>query len=68
MAPPRKICSKRHGRIILCSFYVLTNLKRAVAEQDTLFARQAILIEDMASGTQLIQELVQEAGMAHVRG
>ena len=35
-------------------------LKRAVAEQNELFHPQAILIEDMASGTQLIQELIQE--------
>ena len=42
-------------------------LKRAVAEQNDLFAPQAILIEDKASGTQLIQELIQ-AGMSHVQG
>jgi len=33
-------------------------LKRAVIEQDSLFHPEAILIEDRASGTQLIQELI----------
>ncbi len=33
-------------------------LKRAVVEQDELFRPQAILIEDKASGTQLIQDLI----------
>ena len=37
------------------------DLKRAVMEQDSLFRPQAILIEDKASDTQLIQELI-EAG------
>ena len=40
-------------------------LKRAVAEQNELFRPQAILIEDQASGTQLIQELIQ-ARMSNV--
>ena len=40
-------------------------LKRAVAEQNELFQPQAILIEDRASGTQLIQELIQ-ARMSNV--
>jgi hypothetical protein len=40
-------------------------LKRAVAEQNELFRPQAILIEDRASGTQLIQELIQ-ARMSNV--
>ena len=33
-------------------------LKRAVIDQDARFSPQAILIEDRASGTQLIQELI----------
>jgi predicted phage terminase large subunit-like protein len=33
-------------------------LKRAVVEQDARYSPQAILIEDRASGTQLIQELI----------
>jgi predicted phage terminase large subunit-like protein len=40
-------------------------LKRAVIEQNGLFRPEAILIEDKASGTQLIQDLI-EAGMSHV--
>ncbi len=40
-------------------------LKRAVAEQNALFRPQAILIEDQASGTQLVQELI-EARMSNV--
>jgi predicted phage terminase large subunit-like protein len=36
------------------------NLKRAVREQAQLFKPQNILIEDKASGTQLIQEMIQE--------
>jgi predicted phage terminase large subunit-like protein len=36
------------------------DLKRAVREQATAFSPSAILIEDRASGTQLIQELVGE--------
>ena len=49
------------------SFYLLNvfrkklsypELKRAVVEQDGLFRPQAILIEDRASGTQLIQDLI----------
>ena len=35
-------------------------LKRAVREQEEAFGPQTILIEDKASGTQLIQELVDE--------
>jgi predicted phage terminase large subunit-like protein len=35
-------------------------LKRAVREQAQLFDPQTILIEDRASGTQLIQELIAE--------
>ena len=41
-------------------------LKRAVAEQNELFRPQVILIEDRASGTQLIQELIQ-ARMSNVK-
>ena len=40
-------------------------LKRAVAEQNELFRPEVILIEDQASGTQLIQELIQ-ARMSNV--
>ena len=49
------------------SFYLLNvfrkklsypELRRAVVEQDGLFRPQAILIEDRASGTQLIQDLL----------
>jgi predicted phage terminase large subunit-like protein len=42
-------------------------LKRAVAEQNELFRPQTILIEDKASGTQLIQELI-ASGLSHVQG
>ncbi len=42
-------------------------LKRAVVEQNEFFRPQVILIEDMASGTQLIQELV-AAGLSQVKG
>ena len=35
-------------------------LKRAVIDQDARFSPQAILIEDKASGTQLIQELTRD--------
>lgn len=41
-------------------------LKRAVAEQQRAFGASVVLIEDKASGTPLIQELVQ-AGVANVR-
>jgi predicted phage terminase large subunit-like protein len=41
------------------------DLKRAVIEQSRLFAPSVILIEDKASGTQLIQEL-REAGISTV--
>ena len=41
------------------------DLKRAVVEQDRLFHPEAILIEDKASGTQLIQDLI-EAGLSRV--
>jgi hypothetical protein len=36
------------------------DLKRAVREQHRLFGASTVLIEDKASGTQLIQELVEE--------
>lgn len=39
------------------------DLKRAVREQSTRFQARNILIEDKASGTQLIQELIREAFM-----
>jgi predicted phage terminase large subunit-like protein len=42
-------------------------LKRAVQEQAEAFGAQTVLIEDKASGTQLIQELVAE-GMHAVKG
>jgi predicted phage terminase large subunit-like protein len=41
------------------------DLKRAVTEQSRLFNPEAILIEDKASGTQLIQDLI-EAGLSRV--
>jgi len=41
-------------------------LKRTVAEQSRAFGANVVLIEDKASGIQLIQELVQ-AGVANVR-
>ena len=41
------------------------DLKRAVVEQNQLFNPTTILIEDKASGTQLIQELI-DAGMSKV--
>jgi predicted phage terminase large subunit-like protein len=40
-------------------------LKRAAVEQDRLFRPQTIVIEDRASGTQLIQDLI-DAGLSHV--
>jgi predicted phage terminase large subunit-like protein len=43
------------------------DLKRAVIEQDSLFKPTIILIEDKASGTQLIQELI-AAGISKVKG
>ncbi len=56
------------------NFYLLTvlrkkldfpDLKRAVRQQSDLFNPTAILIEDKASGTQLIQDLL-EAGLSRV--
>src|SRR5271165_3364936 len=41
------------------------DLKRAVIEQNRMFRPEVILIEDKASGTQLIQDLI-EAGVSHV--
>jgi phage terminase large subunit-like protein len=38
-------------------------LKRAVREQQNLYHATEILIEDKASGTQLIQELIAEVAM-----
>jgi predicted phage terminase large subunit-like protein len=43
------------------------DLKRAVREQHGLFGAATILIEDKASGTQLVQDLVAE-GLSVVRG
>ena len=40
-------------------------LRRAVVEQNGLFRPQSIVIEDRASGTQLIQDLIGE-GLSHV--
>ena len=40
-------------------------LRRAVIEQDRLYAPEAIVIEDRASGTQLIQDLIGD-GLSHV--
>ena len=42
-------------------------LKRAVREQAQAFAAEVVLIEDKASGTQLIQELVAEGVHAVTR-
>jgi predicted phage terminase large subunit-like protein len=42
-------------------------LKRAVREQQSLFSANEVLIEDKASGTQLIQELVDEGCHAVAR-
>jgi predicted phage terminase large subunit-like protein len=42
-------------------------LKRAVREQQTLFEANLVLIEDKASGTQLIQELIAEGCHAATR-
>jgi predicted phage terminase large subunit-like protein len=42
-------------------------LKRAVCEQAQAFAANVVLIEDKASGTQLIQELVAEGLHAVIR-
>jgi len=42
-------------------------LKRAVGEQKELFRPQVVLIEDKASGTQLIQEQI-ASGMSRVKG
>jgi phage terminase large subunit-like protein len=43
------------------------SLKRAVREQQTLFNVTVVLIEDRASGTQLIQELITEGCSAVTR-
>ena len=43
------------------------DLKRAVREQQSLFQAKVVLIEDKASGTQLIQELVVEGCYAVTR-
>ncbi len=40
-------------------------LRRAVVEQNALFRPQSIVIEDRASGTQLIQDLIDD-GLSHV--
>src|SRR4029077_8207251 len=42
-------------------------LKRAVREQQSLFNANVVLIEDKASGTQLIQELIAEGCSAVTR-
>jgi predicted phage terminase large subunit-like protein len=42
-------------------------LKRAVREQQNLFSANVVLIEDKASGTQLIQELIAEGCQAVTR-
>jgi predicted phage terminase large subunit-like protein len=42
-------------------------LKRAVREQQSLFAATEVLIEDKASGTQLIQELIEDGCHAVTR-
>ena len=52
---------------VLRKKFSFPELKRAVVEQNELFRPQVILIEDKASGTQLIQELV-AAGLSQVTG
>jgi predicted phage terminase large subunit-like protein len=47
--------------------FAYPDLKRAVREQHRLFNAATVLIEDKASGTQLIQDLVEE-GLSCVRG
>ena len=42
-------------------------LKRAVREQQSLFNASVVLIEDKASGTQLIQELIADGCYAVTR-
>jgi predicted phage terminase large subunit-like protein len=42
---------------------IFPDLKRAVIEQRNRFPRSVVIIEDKASGTQLIQELKREGGM-----
>jgi phage terminase large subunit-like protein len=42
-------------------------LKRAVREQQSLFGANVVLIEDKASGTQLIQELIADSCHAVTR-
>jgi phage terminase large subunit-like protein len=41
-------------------------LKRAVREQQSMFQANVVLVEDKASGTQLIQELITD-GFGRVR-
>ena len=43
------------------------SLKRAVREQQSLFAASVVLIEDKASGTQLIQDLIDDGCHAVTR-
>jgi phage terminase large subunit-like protein len=38
-------------------------LKRAVREQQAMFNAEVVLIEDKASGTQLIQELIADGAL-----
>lgn len=50
-----------------CNGHGRVDIKRAVIEQDSLFKPTVILIEDKASGTQLIQELI-AANLSKVKG
>ena len=50
---------------MFCKKLAFPDLKRAVIEQDSAFQPTVILIEDKASGTQLIQDLI-EAGLSKV--
>jgi predicted phage terminase large subunit-like protein len=54
----------RNDRFYLLNVYrhklAYPDLKRAVREQDRLFRPTSILVEDKASGTQLIQDLIEE--------
>jgi predicted phage terminase large subunit-like protein len=52
---------------VLCRRMEYPELKRAVRDRHALFRPSVVLIEDKASGTQLIQELVQEGLYAVTR-
>ena len=65
-APPGAIKAPRFCLIdVLRKKLSYPELKRAAHEQNALFRPQTILIEDRASGTQLIQDLI-DAGLSRV--